>query len=51
MNEALHILKNIESKNSHNVEKLNLSNMKDMKTIIEDTKKYLLGVKNAKSKN
>lgn len=41
MNEALHIFKNFKSEKKYKLEKLHTSNMKDMQTIINDTKTYL----------
>ncbi len=41
MNEALHILKNFKSQKNYKLNKLDISNMKDMQTIIKETKAYL----------
>ena len=41
MNEALNIFKNFKSEKKHKIEKLDISNIKDMQTIINDTKIYL----------
>ena len=41
MNEALYIFKNFKSKKKYKLKKFDISNMKDMQTIINDTKIYL----------
>ncbi|MFY9085384.1 hypothetical protein [Aliarcobacter cryaerophilus] len=45
MNEAIHILKNFKVEKKVKLKKLDVSNMRDMQTIIKDTKNYLSNLK------
>lgn len=41
MNEAIHILRKFKVEKKEKLKKLDVSNMRDMQTIIKDTKDYL----------
>ena len=45
MNEAIHILRKFKVEKKEKLKKLDVSNMRDMQTIIKDTKDYLENLK------